>query len=118
MLKFEVTITDDDLEQCYGTSDFLYIIKEAAIKKAVDNMCDSKVNVIVNEEIKEVVKEHKEEIIHEIIEKVTNGVAEKIEKKKEVLAITPKISELNKINKDNEKYFMELIDKAIGKKFR
>ena len=47
---------------------------------------------------------------------VVERVAEKIAKKKALAAMTPKVSEIAAMDKDNIAYFEEMIDKAIAKK--
>ena len=118
MLKLEVRIDDEELENCCNSEDFIETIKNAAIEQAVYSMYNNEIDCVVEDQVKEVMKQYKDKIIEDIINRVSTEVAEKIARKKEILAVTPKISELNKINKDNEQYFMNLVDKAIAKRFK
>lgn len=53
----------------------------------------------------------------EIIEAVIERVTEKIAAKKAVVAMTPKVSEIAAMDKDNVAYFEQMIDKAIARRF-
>ena len=118
MLTFEVKICDDALADCWSGKDFLDLVKEGAVDTLCEQLVDGEVYEQAEALIKETIKLHKQEIIDRVVKEVTEGVTKKIEKSKEVIANTPKASELISINRDNEKYFMELIDKAIAKKFK
>lgn len=48
---------------------------------------------------------------------VVERVADKIAKKKSIVALTPKASELAAADKDNVAYFEQMIDRAIARKF-
>ena len=48
---------------------------------------------------------------------VIERVAEKVAKKKAIVAITPKASEIAAADKDNVAYFEQMIDMAIARKF-
>lgn len=91
-----------------------------AIEKCVDRMyndyicdCDNVYDTIRND-AKEIVKNNS----NEIIEKVIDKVADEILRKKAISNEMPKKSEIANINKEWENYFMELIDKAIAKRFK
>ena len=68
----------------------------------------------LEDEIKKLVKENKDDII----EKATDKVADKVFARKEIRNQMPKKKEIDDINKEWEKYFEELIDKAISRKFK
>lgn len=53
-----------------------------------------------------------------IVKRVVEEVANRIERKRDIVAITPKAKELQNVTKENETYFMELIEKCIAKKFK
>ena len=65
-------------------------------------------------EVKEIVKNHSEEIVNAIISKV----ADEVIRKKAIVSEMPKKSEIIGINKEWEDYFVELIDKAIARRFK
>lgn len=59
------------------------------------------------------IKENEKQICEAIVERVSDKIAHK----KAIVALTPKASELAAADKDNVKYFEEMIDKAIARKF-
>ena len=61
-----------------------------------------------------IVKEHSDEIVNKVIEQVSR----KILTKKSIVNEMPKKTEVMNINKEWESYFLELIDKAIAKRFK
>ena len=50
-------------------------------------------------------------------ERALDMISDRIEKKKELMEITPKAKDISNINKENKEYFMKLIDECIVKKF-
>lgn len=68
----------------------------------------------LDDEIKKLVRENKDDII----EKATDKVADKVFARKEIRDQMPKKKEIDDINKEWGKYFEELIDKAIARKFK
>lgn len=67
----------------------------------------------INADVREIIRQHSKELCQLVVEKV----ADKIEHKKAVLDITPKASDLAAMDRSNEQYFIELIDKAIARRF-
>lgn len=67
----------------------------------------------VNKKINEILKTKQ----NEIIESVVDRVAEKVARKKAIIELTPKASEIAAVDKDNVTYFEEMIDRAIAKRF-
>lgn len=123
-MKVEIEIPD--LEEIYCSyeeediraKDFKKIIVEVAINKFIDKMYDDymndKVYSTIKDDAKEIVKSHSKEIIDEVINRVSNEII----KKKAIADEMPKKSEITNINKEWENYFVELIDKAIAKRFK
>ena len=123
-MKIEIEIPD--LEEIYcayeeediRVKDFKKVIVEVAINKFIDKMYDDymndKVYSTIRDDAKEIVKSHSKEIIDE----VTNRVSNEIIRKKAIANELPKKSEIMNINKEWENYFVELIDKAIAKRFK
>ena len=123
-MKIEIDIPD--LEEIYCSyededikvKDFKKAIVEVAINRFIDQMYDNyiddKVYSTIKDDAKEIVKSHSKEIINEVINRVSNEII----KKKTISNEIPKKSEITNINKEWENYFMELIDKAIAKKFK
>ena len=94
------------------------IIADIAIEKFIDKMYDDymedRVYTTIKNDAKEIVKAHSNEIVDKVIDKVSDEII----KKKAIVDEMPKKSEVANINKEWEKYFMELIDKAIAKRFK
>lgn len=124
-MKIEIDIPD--LEQIYYSygegdeitgKDLKKIIVEVAIERFIDKMYDTYMDDGVYESIKDdakkVVKSHSDEIINKVIDKV----ADEILKKKSIVNEMPKKSEMSNISKEWQDYFIELIDKAIAKRFK
>ena len=124
-MKIEIGIPD--LEEIYyagydGESvngkDLKKIIADIAIEKFIDKMYDDYMNDSAYETVridaKEIVKSHSNEIIDKVVDKVSNEIV----KKKSIVNEMPKKSEIANISKEWENYFMELIDKAIAKRFK
>lgn len=124
-MKVEIEIPD--LEEIYCSyyeeeditvKDFKKIIVEVAIQKFIDKMYDDYMNdsvySTIKDDAKEMVKNHSKEIIDEVIARVSDEIL----KKKAIANEMPKKSEITNINKEWENYFVELIDKAIAKRFK
>ena len=122
-MKVEIEIPD--LEEIYYSceegvtpKDFKEAIVNVAIEKFIDKMYDNYVNdkvySTIKDDAKEIVKTHSKEIIDEVVARVSNEIL----KKKAIVNEMPKKSEITNINKEWENYFVELIDKAIAKRFK
>ena len=124
-MKIEIEIPD--LEEIYCSCYEGYevtgrnlkkIIADIAIEKFIDNMYDNyvddKVYTTIINDAREVVKAHS----NDIIDKVVNKVSDEIFRKKSIVNEMPKKSEIANISKEWENYFIELIDKAIAKRFK
>ena len=124
-MKIEIEIPD--LEEIYCTyyedealtgKDLKQIIADIAIEKFIEKMYDDYMNDkaydTVRNDAKEIVKAHSKDIV----DKVVNKVSDEVMKKKSIANEMPKKSELANISKEWEDYFVELIDKAIAKRFK
>ena len=128
--KMKIEIEIPDLEEYffpgYDEEDGGYItnkeisekIISLAIERCIDRMyddyvCDNVYSTIKND-AKEVVKNHSKEIINTVIDRVSDEIL----RKKAIMDEIPKKSEVAYINKEWESYFIELIDKAIAKRFK
>lgn len=124
-MKIEIDIPD--LEEIYlsrytdneiNGKDIKEAIADVAIEKFIDKLYDNYMNdrayKAIKDEVNDIVKNHSKEIVDTVI----NKVAVIILQKKSIMNEMPKKSEINNINKEWEDYFMELIDRAIAKKFR
>lgn len=126
-MKIEIEIPD--LEEIYYDcyeyedkeitgKDLKRIIVDAAINHFVgelyNNYMNGRVYDSIREDAKEIVKVHSKEIVDRVVDKVS----EEILRKKSIVNEMPKKSEIANISKEWEKYFIELIDKAIAKRFK
>ncbi len=124
-MKIEIEIPD--FEEIYYSyyedeaitgRDLKKIIADIAIEKFINKMYDDYMTGAVYETIrndaKEVVKAHSNDIVDKVVDKVSNEIM----KKKSIVNEMPKKSEIANISKEWEKYFIELIDKAIAKRFK
>jgi len=89
-------------------------MKDAVIGKYFRS--DEYRNIILrcDEQIKQLIKDRSDEIVDRVVEIVSDKIAHK----KALVDMTPKASEIGKLSKENEKYFCDMIDKAIAKKFK
>lgn len=124
-MKIEIEIPD--LEEVYcdyydnesvSGKDLKRIIADLAIEKFIDKLyddfMDDKVYESIKNNVREIVKNRSDEIVSNVIYKVT----EEILRKKAIVNEMPKKSEVNNISKEWQDYFIELIDKAIAKRFK
>lgn len=124
-MKVEIEIPD--LEEVYCSyyeddtltgKDIKKIIADIAIDRFIEKMYDEYMNdsvySAVRNDAKEIVKAHSNDIVN----KVVNKVSDEILKKKSIVNEMPKKSEIANINKEWQDYFLELIDKAIAKRFK
>ena len=123
-MKFEFEINNEDLFEYDNWNeeevpvDFKELLRKNVVESVSNKMIDSELHDDwkngINDEIKKILKENRDEIINRVV----NLVATLIAAKKELVAITPKASELARMDKENEQYFIGLIDKAIAKRFK
>lgn len=124
-MKIEIEIPD--LEEIYCSCYEGYevtgkslkrLLADVAIEKFINKMYDDYMNDSVYDTVrndaKEIVKSHS----NEIVDKVVNKVSDEILRKKSIVNEMPKKSEIASISKEWENYFIELIDKAIAKRFK
>lgn len=123
-MKIEIEIPD--LEEIYYDydddeitgKDLKRIIIDVAIDRFVgelyNNYMNGRVYDSIREDVKRMVKAHSKEIVDRVVDNVSNEIL----RKKSIVDEMPKKSEVANISKEWEKYFMELIDKAIAKRFK
>lgn len=124
-MKIEIEIPD--LEEIYCSyyeddqitgKDLKKIIANIAIEKFIYKMYDDYMNDRVYETVKNDAKEFIKTHSNDIINKVVNRVSDEVIKKKSIVNEMPKKSEIANISKEWQDYFIELIDKAIAKRFK
>ena len=124
-MKVEIEIPDLEVIYCsyYDNEemtgkDLKKIIADIAIEKFIDKMYDDYMEDKVYQSIKDDAKEIVKTNSNEIVDRVVDMVAGEIIKKKAIVNEMPKKSEVANISKEWQDYFMELIDKAIAKRFK
>ena len=116
-MRFYFDIDDVEFNDELGL-DFLSTVKERVCESIADEVWNSVANPDswysdIKKRINEILNSKQDEIIAAVID----GVSEKVAKKKALVALTPKASEIAAIDKENINYFEEMIDKAIAKRF-
>ena len=116
-MRFYFDIEDYEFEEEYGVN-FNEAVKNGAIDAVAEQIYNdavdpSKCYSYITKQIDDIVKSRQKEICEMVVERV----ADKIAKKKAIVALTPKASEIAAVDKDNIAYFEEMIDKAIARKF-
>lgn len=109
--------TDEYLDEAVQILELKKALVETAIDKLVGRLYHeyfSQGRALISGEVTKMIKEHQDEII----DKVITTVSDKILAKKAVVNEMPKKSEVVNISKEWENYFVELIDKAIAKRFK
>jgi hypothetical protein len=124
-MKVEIEIPDLEVIYCsyyddeeITGKDLKKIIADIAIEKFIDKMYDDYMEDKVYQSIKDDAKEIVKANSNEIVDRVVDMVAGEIIKKKAIVNEMPKKSEVANISKEWQDYFMELIDKAIAKRFK
>lgn len=117
-MKFCFEIPEEEIQDLYSGSEFKKLVIDAAADIVVSRIFDEVQHFSSREVAREIISKNKDRIVENVIKRVEEKVSESISRKKEILEITPKVSELSKINKENEEYFIGLIDKAIAKRFK
>jgi hypothetical protein len=126
-MKIEIELPDleevycnyynDDLDPVTG-KDLKRIIADKAIARFIDELYDNYFNdtvyITIKDDAREVVRARSDEIVNKVIDKVTAEIL----RKKSIVEEMPKKSEVANISKEWENYFIELIDKAIAKRFK
>lgn len=105
---------DDSWYEGYDSYDFKQDVKNGIIKSIVNRLLTEGKYSLTEEEARQIVKENKAEIIDKVIQKVSDTII----KKQEIKSLTPSFSELKNADAQVVKYFEEMVDKAIAKRFK
>ena len=118
-MQFTFEIPDEEFEYMYGGRDFRNAVMSTAVDSILHEMVynTSGYYNAIKESVLETINENKKEIVKVATQAVVDKVSAEVIAKKNIKELSPKASEINAINKENEKYFIELIDKAIAKRF-
>lgn len=110
-LSFDI---DDNWYEGYNSYDFKKDIRDGIVKSITKNLLTEGKYSLTEEEARQIVKENKTEII----DKVVKNVSAAILKKQEIKSLAPSFSELKNADAQVLKYFEEMVDKAIAKRFK
>ena len=105
---------DDNWYEGYDSYDFKQDVRNGITKSIVNNLLTEGKYSLTEEEARQIVKENKAEII----DKVVQNVSAVILKKQEIKSLAPSFSELKNADAQVVKYFEEMVDKAIAKRFK
>ena len=105
---------DDSWYEGYDSYDFKQDVKNGIIKSIVNRLLTEGEYSLTEEEARQIVKENKAEIIDKVVQKVSDTII----KKQEIKSLTPSFSELKNADAQVVKYFEEMVDKAIAKRFK
>lgn len=114
-MKFEVNI---DLNEVFCVDQWLSedslkdAIKESIIEKIADDYLHSMDYTLVNDVKNYILKKDTSNIVNKVVEKIV----ENVERKKAIKEHTPKLRELEQLDKDNRNYVEEIVEKAVNKK--
>lgn len=116
-MRFYFDIDDYEFQDEYGV-DFRQAVMNGAVNALAEQIYNKETDSDrwyseVQKQIDYIVKSRQDEIC----EKIVDRVAEKVARKKAIVAITPKASEIAAADKDNVAYFEQMIDRAIAKRF-
>ena len=105
---------DDSWYEGYDSYDFKQDVRNGITKSIVNRLLTEGKYSLTEEEARQIVKENKAEIIDKVVQKVSDVII----KKQEIKSLTPSFSELKNADAQVVKYFEEMVDKAIAKRFK
>lgn len=105
---------DDSWYDEYGSYSFQQDVRDGIVKSITDNLLTEGKYSLTEEEARQIVKENKAEIIDRVVQNVSTAIL----KKQEIKSLAPSMSELKNADVQVVKYFEEMVDKAIAKRFK
>lgn len=105
---------DDNWYEEYDSYDFKQDVRNGIVKSITKNLLTEDKYSLTEEEARQIVKENKAEIIDKVVQKVSDVIL----KKQEIKSLAPSFSELKNADAQVVKYFEEMVDKAIAKRFK
>lgn len=105
---------DDNWYEGYNSYDFKQDVRNDIVKSITKNLLTEGKYSLTEEEARQIVKENKAEIIDKVVQKVSDTII----KKQEIKSLAPSFSELKNADAQVVKYFEEMVDKAIAKRFK
>ena len=114
-MKFEVNIDLNEVfcvDEWLSEDDLKNAIKESVIEKIADKyMRDIEYDFV--DDIKDcILKKDTSNIVNKVVEKIV----ENVERKKAIKEHTPKLRELEQLDKDNRNYVEEIVEKTVNKR--
>lgn len=104
---------DDNWYEGYDSYDFKQDVRNG-ITESIINRLLTEGKYSLTEEARQIVKENKAEIIDKVVQNVSAAIL----KKQEIKSLAPSLSELKNADAQVVKYFEEMVDKAIAKRFK
>lgn len=114
-MKFEVNIDLNEVfcvDQWLSEDNLKDAIKESIIEKIADDYLHSMDYTLVNDVKNYILKKDTSNIVNKVVEKIV----ENVERKKAIKEHTPKLRELEQLDKDNRNYVEEIVERAVNKK--
>lgn len=105
---------DDNWYEGYDSYDFKQDVRDGIVKSITKNLLTEGKYSLTEEEARQIVKENKDEIIDKVVQNVSAAIL----KKQEIKSLAPSFSELKNADAQVVKYFEEMVDKAIAKRFK
>ena len=105
---------DDNWYEGYDSYDFKQDVRDGIVKSITKNLLTEGKYSLTEEEARQIVKENKVEIIDKVVQNVNTAIL----KKQEIKSLAPSFSELKNADAQVVKYFEEMVDKAIAKRFK
>lgn len=105
---------DDNWYEGYDSYDFKQDVRNGIVKSITKNLLTEGKYSLTEEEARQIVKENKAEIIDKVVQNVSAAIL----KKQEIKSLAPSFSELKNADAQVVKYFEEMVDKAIAKRFK
>ena len=105
---------DDNWYEGYDSYDFKQDVRDGIVKSITKNLLTEGKYSLTEEEARQIIKENKAEIIDKVVQNVSTAIL----KKQEIKSLAPSFSELKNADAQVVKYFEEMVDKAIAKRFK
>lgn len=111
LIEMKIGVDKDDIDSIMWKA--IERVKDEVIEHLWDTGAYRGVCDTLENEIKKLLKQNEKKII----EDATSQIVERVARKKEIVELTPKARDIAAISRDNTEFFVELIDKAIAKRF-
>lgn len=105
---------DDSWYEGYGSCGFKQDVRAGIVDAITDNLLTEGKYSLTEDEARQIVRENKDEIIDRVVQNVTATIL----KRQEIKSLAPSMSELRNADAQVVKYFEEMVDKAIAKRFK